>query len=89
VFPACAGMNRTIHPDIKASDYARVQETIERGRRVQDSQRTLIYFLEEARGFVSVVKATESGKTVFLTSFRRLSRDAAKRDREIKRPLGK
>jgi len=84
-----AGKQRTIHPDIKASDYARVQETIERGRRVQDSPRTLIYFLEETQGFVSVVKATESGKTIFLTSFRRLSRDAAKRDREIKRLLGK
>lgn len=78
-----------IHPEIKPGDYIHVQATLDRGRRIQDGARSLIYILEEADGFVSVVKATETGKSVFLTSFRRLSRNQVKRDEEIKRLLRK
>lgn len=46
-------------------------------------------FLQEEAGYVTVVKATKSGRAAFLTSFRRLSSDAAKRDREIARLLVK
>ncbi len=41
--------------------------------------------LTDEEGFVSVIKATKSGEALFLTSFRGLSSEAAKRDREIKR----
>ena len=46
---------------------------------IQDTETTLIYIHEQA-GYVSVVKATQSGKAVFLSNFRRLSTDEAKRD---------
>ena len=46
---------------------------------IQDTATTLIYIHEQA-GYVSVVKATQSGKAVFLSNFRRLSTDEAKRD---------
>lgn len=83
-----AAKQRTIHPEIAAAEYVYIQDAIERGRRVQDTALTLIYLLEEP-GYVTVVKATESGKGVFVTSFRRLSSEAAKREREIQRLLGK
>ncbi len=38
-------------------------------------------------GLVAVVKATVSGKAIFMTSMRRLSRDQAMRDREVQRLL--
>jgi hypothetical protein len=47
-----------------------------------------VYVLEDA-GYVTVIKATQTGKAVFMTSFRRLSSNAAKRDRELKRLLNK
>jgi len=75
------------HPDILFSDYARVQQTIDRGERIRDGS-AWIYLLEED-GFVSVIKSTASGRGLFLSSFRRLSSDAAKRDREIRRLRGK
>jgi hypothetical protein len=56
---------------------------------LQDSPRSLVYLLEEETGYVSIVKATQSGKAVYLTSFRRLSRKQGKRDREIKRLMEK
>ena len=77
------------HPDISAEDYIYVQDAIDRGRKIQDSPQSLIYILEDPEGFVVVVKATKTGRAVFLPSFRRLSRDEAKRDKEIQRLLEK
>ncbi|KOO09446.1 hypothetical protein [Vibrio hepatarius] len=48
----------------------------DQGEVIQDT--TLTYIHEQA-GYVSVVKATKSGKGVFLSSFRRLSSNEAKR----------
>lgn len=76
------------HPEITAGEYLFVQETISNGRQIVDSDGAVVYVLEEA-GYVTVVKATRTGKAVFMTSFRRLSRDQVKRDEEIRRLLRK
>lgn len=76
------------HPELVAEEYTFVQEAIEKGVSIRDGELSLIYLLVEA-GYVTVVKATESGKAVFMSSFRRLSSDEAKRDREIRRLLQK
>lgn len=76
------------HPELKLEEYAFVQQAIERGLRIQDGEKTLVYLLE-LDGYVTVVKATGSGNAVFMTSFRRLSSDQVKRDREIRRLLKK
>lgn len=47
---------------------------------------SLIYVLKE-EGYVAVIKATRTGKAVFMTSFRRLSSRAAQRDGEVRRLL--
>lgn len=76
------------HPDLTPAQYVYVQAAISRDQRIQDTPVSLIYLLEED-GYVTVVKATESGRTVFMTSFRRLHTDQGRWDREIRRLLRK
>ena len=78
----------TEHPELAATEYGRVQDALERGRAVQESDTTMLFLLEE-EGYVTVIKATQTGRAAFMTSFRRLSSDQAKRDREVKRLLAK
>ena len=76
------------HPELSAKEYSYVQEAISSGKEIQDSDNSLIYLLEQT-GYVTVVKATQTGKAVFMSSFRRLSNDEVKREREINRLLDK
>ncbi|SED36302.1 phage minor head protein [Pseudomonas anguilliseptica] len=77
------------HPEITQDEYTMVQTAIDRGREITDADGSLIYILEEDDGYVTVLKATKTGKAVFMSSLRRLSKDAAKRDRELQRLLRK
>lgn len=72
------------HPEVQPAEYRNIQTAIQEGWVVQDSANTLIYVLE-SEGYVSVVKSTKTGKGLFITSFRRLSSQQAKRDEELKR----
>jgi len=76
------------HPELTPADYAKAQETVSQAtHRIQDGERNMI-FIREAEGeagHVLIVKATQTGQGLFVTSFRRLSREAAKRDRELTR----
>lgn len=76
------------HPEIAATEYRYVQDALERGQAIQEAERALVFLLED-EGYVTVVKATQSGRAAFMTSFRRLSSEAAKREREILRLKGK
>ncbi|HXG29321.1 MAG TPA: phage minor head protein [Nevskiales bacterium] len=78
---------RDAHPEISAEEYIQAQEAINRGRRIQDSPNTIVFLLNEPGGHVTVVKSTRSGNTLFMTSFRRLSGDPGKLDRELRRLL--
>ncbi|WP_300657544.1 phage minor head protein [Pseudomonas sp.] len=73
-------------PKITLDDYPRVQAVIDGGREILAADGVLFYLLEEA-GFVTLVSATKVGSALVLTSLRRLSKAAAKRDREIQRLL--
>lgn len=83
-----ATKQRLAHPELGPEEYRYVQESFERGREIQDGKRSLVYLLE-AESIVSVVKATRTGKALYLTSLRKLSSDQAKRDREVRRLLQK
>ncbi len=72
------------HSELSADEYRFVQTSLDVGEVIEDERGALI-FINEADGYVSVVKATRSGNAVFLTSFRRLSSQEAKRDAEIRR----
>jgi uncharacterized protein with gpF-like domain len=76
------------HPELGIDEYRYVQEAISQGKEIQDSDTSLIYLLESA-GYVTVVKATKTGKAVFMTSLRRLSSGEVKRNQEILRLLRK
>lgn len=82
--PDTLGKQLRQHPELTLKEYGFIQDALDRGESIQDGAQTLIYLLEE-EGYVTVVKATKSGKSVFMTSFRRLSSDAGKRDREVLR----
>ena len=76
------------HPELSADEYSYVQDAISQGREIQDSDTSLIFLLEST-GYVTVVKATKTGKAVFMTSLRRLSAGEVKRNEEIMRLLKK
>jgi len=73
-------------PKITLDDYPRVQVAIDRGREFIGADGALLYLLEED-GVVTLVKATLAGSALVLTSLRRLSKAAAKRDKEIQQLL--
>lgn len=80
------------HPELTLAEYAAAQEVvIQATRKVQDGSKSLIYVREVAgaNGYVLVVKATQTGAGLFVTSFRRLSADQARRDRTIRQLLRK
>ena len=72
------------HPELTPDEYTYAQQCVDQGERIQDGPLSLIYLLE-SEGYVTVIKATKTGESLFVTSFRRLSKDAAKQDSEIRR----
>jgi len=83
-----------VHPELTAKEYAQAQFVADHATMtIQDSATSLVYVLEQgsaaAGGYVLVVKATRTGEGLFLTSYRRLSRQDAIRDAEIGRLIGK
>jgi len=82
------------HPELAPREYVAAQDVIDHATgKAQDGARAMIYVRElsdaATGGHVLVVKATLTGEELFITSFRRLSRDQATRDREVRRLLGK
>ncbi len=83
-----------VHPELTAEEYAQAQFVADHATTtIQDSANSLVYVLEQgnadAGGYVLVVKATRTGEGLFITSYRRLSRQDAIRDAEIGRLIGK
>jgi hypothetical protein len=89
-----AGKQKREHPELTPEEYAAAQDVIdEHTAKVRDGA-SMIYVRERpgddyAGGYVLVVKATRTGKALWVTSFRRLSRSEAERDSEIMRLLKK
>lgn len=76
------------HPEISVLEYATAQDVVDAATEViEDGANALIFIRAEPgeTGHVLVVKATRTGKGLFVTSFRRLSRREADRDRELAR----
>lgn len=90
---------RRQHPELAAADYALAQAAVDEAQlRLVDRDpeigtMSMLYVWtqgsEESGGYVIVVKATKTGYGLFVTSLRRLSRDAARRDAEISRLIAK
>lgn len=66
--------------NIGLQDYWRVQGVIEQASLiVRDGDLTLVFIQRDGKYYQAAVKATQSGKALFLTSFRETSLDDAKR----------
>lgn len=81
---------RDRHPEIGVADYAAIQDIVETAtHRIVDGAK--LTFLKDDPGadYVLVVKAVVEKGELFVASLYRLSRDAARRDREIGRQLRK
>lgn len=91
------------HPEITAEEYVSAQRVVDNptAYAVQDNidrsgvktgTKSIIYVLDDqaanAGGYVLAVKATLSGRALWVTSYRRLSRDEALKDAEIARVIG-
>jgi len=82
------------HPEMTAAEYAMAQSVIDGATaKVSDTARSMVYIREEVTeeqgGHVLVVKATQTGNGLWVTSYRRLSRKDAERDAEVSRLLAK
>ncbi|PCH65805.1 MAG: virion morphogenesis protein [Rhodobacteraceae bacterium] len=78
------------HPELTSTDYALAQETVSSAtHRIKDGPNSVVFIrdIPGEPGHVLVVKATKTGQGLFVTSFRRLSRDQATRDRLLRQLL--
>jgi len=75
------------HPELRPAEYARVQDVIAGASDIiQDGAQTLVFVTRsDSTGYVLVVRATNTGDGLFVTSFRRLTASAAETDRELRR----
>lgn len=92
--PQTAAKQKREHPELTPAEYLEAQTVIDEATlKIEEGERNLIYILERPDGrrggYVLVVKATRTGKGLFVTSYRRLHRDQALRDKEISRLLKK
>ena len=95
--PETAAKQKREHPELTPEEYRLAQRVIDGPdyKQVEKNPKTgtqsLVYIQvidgNDSGGYVLVVKATKSGKGLFVTSYRRLSRQEAERDREIQRIL--
>lgn len=85
---------RSRYPEIVWQDYRLAQDIVDAPTyRVRDGERSMVFIRVETTGetggHVLVVKTTTTGQGLFVTSMRRLSRNEARRDEEIRRLLGR
>lgn len=73
------------HPELTASDYRKAQEAVSEPTDIIRDGRSLTFVRDDPAGHVVVVKATQTGEGLFVTSIRRMSGRAGVRAREIRR----
>ena len=73
------------HPELTLEDYWRAQEAVEKGERIRQDSRNIVFALDESGGTLVVVKATMLGDELYVTSLRRMSEKEAERERTLKK----
>ena len=58
---------------------------MERGERILDGERNMIFVIDESEGVTVVVKATRMGDEMYVTSLRRMSRDESEREHTMRK----
>jgi len=79
------------HPELLPAEYAAAQGVVDEATHKALEGKSVIYIREvpEGGGDVLVVKATQTGEGLWVTSYRRLHRQDAVRDSEVRRLLKK
>lgn len=81
------------HPELTPAEYAAAQTVVDNATAKAQDGKNMIYVREmdaaDTGGYVLVVKATQTGEGLWVTSYRRLSRKEAARDSEVRRLLRK
>lgn len=83
ISPATYAKQMKHHPELTTSDYLLAQDAVEYGEKYKQDARNMAFILNQPGGVVVIVKATQIGDELYVTSLRRLSRDDAKRARII------
>lgn len=83
--PATWEKQRRHHPELTGKDYATAQDAVEKGKRIQQDGKNLVYVLNQPGGVVVVVKATKKGDELYVTSLRRMSSAEAEREKLLRR----
>lgn len=76
---------QTHHPELTHEDYALAQEAVEKGEKMRQDARNLAFALNRPGGVAVIVKVTQIGDELYVTSLRRLSGKDVKRDEEVER----
>lgn len=71
------------HPELALADYALAQDAVEHGEKHSQDAKNTAFVLNQPGGVVVIVKATQIGDELYVTSLRRLSRDEEKRERIV------
>ncbi|GAB4257126.1 MAG: hypothetical protein Kow0065_06260 [Methylomicrobium sp.] len=72
--------NRQHHPDLTDSDYAKLDQIGENPTiAVKDGNRTVVLVKQDSEIYWTAIKATQTGKALFLTSFRKSQESDVKR----------
>jgi hypothetical protein len=70
--PQTFAKNRNHHPDVAITDYLRIDEMLNRAEVVfMDSTKTVVVIEEAGVSWLVALKATQTGKALFVTSFRK------------------
>lgn len=82
------------HPELSAAEYVDAQTVIDHPtNKAQSESNSMVYVREDESektgGYVLVAKVTRERDEIFMTSYRRLSRTKAKREKAIKRLMKK
>jgi len=85
-----AGKQLREHPELLPAEYAAAQGVVDAATNKALDGNSMIYVREMPEGgYALVVKVTQSGRGLWVTSLRRLSRDEAAKDSEVRRLLRK
>ena len=60
--PETVKKQHRVHKELAAQEYAMVQQVLDAGEQIQDGQQNLVYFLEQPKGYVAIVKTTRTGQ---------------------------
>lgn len=70
--PQTFAKNRNHHPDVAITDYLRIDGMLNRAEVVfMDSTKTVVVIEEAGVSWLVALKATQTGKALFVTSFRK------------------